>query len=91
LLLLSVVGGGLGIGVGVGHDEVLLGVEAGLVDVVDVGDQLGDLGTSVSKDHWLTVRMILVLMLVWGMIGLLILIVIASSMTLEHGIIRGSA
>ena len=91
LLLLSVVGGGLGIGVGVGHDEVLLGVEAGLVDVVDVGDRLGDLGTSVSKDHWLAVRMILVLVLIGGMIGLLILIVIASSMTLEHGIIRGSA
>jgi hypothetical protein len=64
LLLLSVIGGGLGIGVRVGHDEVLLGVEAGLVDVVDVGDRLGDLGTSVSKDHWLTVRMILVLMLI---------------------------
>ena len=59
--------------------------------MVDVGDRLGDLGPSVSKDHWLAVRMILVLLLIRGMIGLLIMIVIASSMTLEHGIIRGSA
>ena len=59
--------------------------------MVDVGDRLGDLGPSVSKDHWLAIRMILVLLLIGGMIGLLILIVIASSMALKHGIIRGSA
>jgi hypothetical protein len=59
--------------------------------VVDVGDRLRDLGTSVSKDHWLTVRMVLVLMMIWGMIGCLMLIVIASSIALKHGIICGSA
>ena len=85
---MSVIGGGLGIGVRVGHDEVLLRVEAGLVDVVDVGDRLGGLRASVGKDHRLAVRVILVLVLIWGMIGCWMLVLIAS---LDHSIISGCA
>ena len=59
--------------------------------MVDVGDRLGGLRAAVAKDHRLAVRVNLVLVLIWGMVGCLMLVVIASGMALQHGIIRGSA
>lgn len=59
--------------------------------MVDMGDRLGGLGTSVAKDHRLAVRVILVLVLIWGMVGSRMLVVIAPRMALEHGIIGGCA
>ena len=60
--------------------------------MVDVGDRLRGLGTSVAKDHRLAVRVILVLVLIWGLVGCRMLVVIAPRMVaLEHGIIGGCA
>ena len=57
--------------------------------MVDVGDRLRGLGAAVAKDHRLAVRVNLVLVLIWGMVGSLMLVVIASGMALQHGIISG--
>lgn len=56
--------------------------------MVDVGDRLGGLRASVGKDHRLAVRVILVLVLIWGMVGCRMLVLIAS---LDHSIISGCA